>query len=411
MTKSILFCGYGSSEAISAIKEMGYVVYLITDFPDEPGTENADFVVKASCKDPEEALSAAKQLWNKGFKFDGVTDLCVEAAISVAVIADFFNLRGIGVDVARNSAFKSLRARLFRDNEIPSAKFCVAFNEQELDQSVQYIGFPLVLKPIDQSSAKGVILVEKALDLKPAYEHTKSFSSSKEVMIEEFLLGKEYSTEGLMLNGRLYPTAISDRLFKYEECKPYFIEIGDIMPTILPDFLIKEMFRLTEAAALTIGVTSGVVKGDLILCSGNSVKVLELAARLGGPRFGTEMVPLSNGTEILKASVQLAVGDPVNIDYLVPKFSRGMVNRAIFPQPGIIEAVEGLDKIKNLPGFYDIKWWSLKQPQKGDIVSPYKFLTSSLGYFIAYGESREEAIENADRIESCIKISTTILKN
>ena len=178
------------------------------------------------------------------------------------------------------------------------------------------------------------------------------------------------------------------------------------MPTLLSDVEVQYFSDVTEKAALALGIIDGVAKGDLIYTDKKEVKVFEIAPRLGGPRFGTEMIPLSNGTNILRAAIQQALGENINLDYLKPKFNKGMVNRSIFPKPGEIKNINGLDKIHDLPGYYDFKWWGVKPLNVGDVIKKPENTSGGVGYIITPGVNRKEAIENADRIEKFIIIET-----
>ena len=164
--------------------------------------------------------------------------------------------------------------------------------------------------------------------------------------------------------------------------------------------------KQTQKAAHALGITDGVVKGDLIVNEKGTVYVFELAARLGGPRFGTEMVPISNGTNILRAAIQQAIGEKIDISLLERKYNKGMVNRAIFPAPGKVTSITGLGELNKCDGFYDFKWFTDTPLSEGDIIPEYKDNSCTVAYFIASGETREEALKNADTIERKIKIST-----
>ncbi len=405
--KTILFCGNGmSGEAIRPIKEMGYKVLLITEFLDDRGVEDADVLIEADTKNPEKALEASIELSNAGHHFDGVLSLCWDTPISVSLIAEHFNLFGISSLIAKHSTYKSLRSAIFHKYNVPAPRFKLAKNLAEVFCAAEEIGFPVVLKPLNLSSSKGVILVKNEKELSSAYEYSTSFNKDPQVVVDEYLIGTEHSTEGLMIDGKLFLTAISDREFKYKECEPFFVEIGDIMPTSLPQKTAEEMRIVTEKAALSLGITNGVVKGDIICSNDNTIRILELTPRLGGPRFGTEMVPLSNGTNILKAAVQQAVQDPINMDFLKAKYAKGMVNRSIFPKPGIIKKIEGVESISKHPGYYDFKWWFNPPLKKGDRVNEYCNSCGGVAYFIATGSSRDEALKHAKDIENSIKITT-----
>ncbi|VVP70154.1 D-alanine--D-alanine ligase [Pseudomonas fluorescens] len=404
--KTILLCGNGlSGEVIATIKSWGYRVALISEFPLDVGTSDADFFIEANSKDPEAALCAARHFVESGVEINGVISLCWDTAISVATIATELGLNSIAITSAFKATNKDLRSDAFTKHGVPSPKYAVINSYKQLLQKIQNFEFPVVLKPIDQSSSKGVIRVDAIGSLGFAYEHCKSFSGRKDIILNEYVVGSEHSTEGLMVDGDFYMTAISDRVFHYEKYHPFFVEVGDVMPTSLPEDVQRKLYEITREAALSLGLTSGVVKGDLIYSARKGVKVLEIAARLGGPRFGTEMVPLSNGTNILQAAIQQAVGDEVNMDLLLPKFSRGMVNRSIILDSGVVLSISDMSSLKKCEGFYSFKWWG-DEVKVGDEIPMIQYGSGGVAYIIAVGSTRTKAIENADRIERSIKINT-----
>lgn len=406
MTKTILFCGNGlSGEIIRAVRDWGYNVCLITEFPHDTGLEYCNKVIEAPSKDTPSALAAAKALYQEGFVFQGVMSLCWDTAESVAAIAEHFSLPGISSASARLATDKALRAKAFEKHGVPAPRFELCSSLTELEKAARQINYPLVLKPLSLSSGKGVILVRNEKELLDGYHYVKRFESGNHIIVNEYIRGSEHSTEGLMIDGRLYLTAISDRVFRYKEYEPHFVESGDIMPTALDDALQETLTLITQKAALSLGIHTGVVKGDIIISDSGDVRVIELAARPGGPRFGTEMVPLSNGTCILKAAIQQALGEAPDISLLMPKFSKGMVNRSLFPGPGIISQISGLEKIKTSAGFYDFKWWG-SELTAGDVIHPCENGCGNVAYFIATGETRDDAIANANNIEAGVVIIT-----
>lgn len=409
-SKGILLCGNGmSGQVISQIKDWGYRVGLISEFPEAIGARDADFFIEAASKDPGQALKAATELMSRGFNFDGVISLCWDCAPSVALIAEHFNLRAVSRETAENCTRKDLRSKVLELRSIPAPRYCLVKSAAEVLEFVKNNELPIILKPTNRSSSKGVILVEQLDQIDAAIRYCQSYSEDGVLVANEYLSGSEHSTEGLMINGKLYLSAISDRVFRYEEYKPYFVEVGDIMPTTLSDTQIDTLTQVTEAAALALGITDGIVKGDLLLSERRGCTVLEIAARLGGPRFGTEMVPLSNGTNILRAAIQQALGEEIDLNLLKPKFAKGMVNRSIFPLPGEVIEISGLDTARELPGFYDFSWW-MHPLKPGDKIDPYENSCGGIGYFIVYGDTREDALIRADAIEKKISIKTRRVK-
>lgn len=403
--KNILFCGNGlSCEIIKTLKN-DYHVFMISEFDTDHGIEYVDKLVKANSKDPEESLKVAIDLYNQGFIFDAVLSLCWDCSQSVAKIAEHFNLFSVPYETTIKASVKSVRSQIFKENNVPSPRYETCNTYNDFLKKVDVLGLPIVLKPINLSSSKGVILVSDKSELEKAYSYSKSFSNNEDLIINEYVEGTEYSTEGLMIKDKFFLTGISERVFRYKEFAPFFVEVGDIMPVTLSEHEIDLFAKVTERAALSLGINNGVVKGDLIYTKFKEIKVFEITPRLGGPRFGTEMVPLSNGTNILRAAIQQALGENINQEYLSAKFTKGMVNRSVFPKRGRIVKIDGLEEIKKMPGYYDFKWWHVNQ-NIGDIIGSPENMCGGVGYIIATGDNRDEAIMNADKIENRIAIIT-----
>lgn len=406
--KCILFCGNGmSSEILKDLKDE-YRLLMISEFKNDVGLNYLDDFIYADSKKPEVALEAAKQFKANGYDFDAVLSLCWDSSVSVARIAHYFNLIGISENAAIEASNKAIRSGIFEKNNIAAPKYRQVNSLQELKIAVKEIVYPIVLKPLELSSSKGVIRVNEPNELYTAYQYCMKYIKDKEssLIVNEFIKGTEYSLEGLMINNKLHTTGISQRVFHYEKYKPNFVESGDILPAGISEKLSIECSRITESAAAALGIENSVVKADLIITDDNRIFIFELTPRLGGPRFGTEMIPLHNGTNILKAAIKQALGEEVDLNDLKPKFNKGVVNRSIFPEPGIINSIEGLDKIKTLPGYYDYKWWGIEPLEIGSEIKNPENGCGGVGYLIITGEDRETAIKNADLIEGKLVIKT-----
>ena len=198
--RSILFCGNGMSAEILKKLHGKYKIYVITEFPKDIGLEYADKVEVANAKNPDEALKAAIKLDEEGYKFEAVISLCWDCPLSVALIAEHFNLFGVTPEIANNSSIKPIRSKLFKEAGVPSPKYECCESLEEVKEVVKNrISLPVVFKPLALAGAKGVIRVDDFNEIEKAYEFCTSCSNEKKVLVNEFLDGTEYSTEGLMV--------------------------------------------------------------------------------------------------------------------------------------------------------------------------------------------------------------------
>lgn len=95
---------------------------------------------------------------------------------------------GLSVAVARS---KALTAQLLNQLGYPGAKHVIVKRLADIDDAVQKIGYPLVVKPEDQDQGKGVWADLRTLeDVKKAFEQAIKFSQT--VLVEKFQPGNTH---------------------------------------------------------------------------------------------------------------------------------------------------------------------------------------------------------------------------
>ena len=129
-----------------------------------------------------------------------------------------------------------------------------------------------------------------------------------------------------------------------------------------------------------------------------------MVARISGGRFCSLKVPLSTGINMLRPLILMTVGVTPDLDDLKPKFSRGIAERFIFPKPGRIVQIKGIEEAKKMEGIYKIH--IDKDIKVGGIVEPVIDHTKRKGYVIGMAETREEVVNRTERAVQKIEIIT-----
>ena len=139
-----------------------------------------------------------------------------------------------------------------------------------------------------------------------------------------------------------------------------------------------------------MGIRDGIVKGDIVV-ENNEPLVIELAARLSGGYFCTHEIPMNSGVDIVGNAIRIALGEPVDPRELKAKYNRNICQRYLFPEPGIIKKITGLDRLdKN----NQIKYFDFRLKPGEEILPPVAH-PSRPGMVITTGKSRAEAQEIA----------------
>jgi biotin carboxylase len=380
---------------------MGLHVIASDGNPSAPGFEISHEAVIVDVYNCEETVRAATAYREK-HEIHGVLCIAVDAPRTVAAVARHLGLPSIPEETATLATDKlAMKERLQRDG-IPVPWFAPVQSVSELRAYVSDRGFPLVLKPIDNRGARGVLLLTPDVDLRWAFDHARGASRRGMLLLEEFLTGPQVSTETVLFGGKDFTVGLADRNYqRLNQFAPFMVEDGGELPSALTESDQAACREITAAAARSLGIHRGIAKGDLV-CTARGVVVIELAARLSGGWFSTVEIPLSTGIDLVAAAILLALGDAPKDRDLVPDRTVHLAQRYLFPHPGRITRIRHVDEVAARP---DVEFAHLNV-REGDLVAPVTDHTRRAGVVIASGVNRESAIRNAEQAVADITIDT-----
>ncbi|MBL7810395.1 MAG: D-alanine--D-alanine ligase [Saprospiraceae bacterium] len=151
-------------------------------------------------------------------------------------------------------------------NRIPMAKSVLLHRGEMVDQSrIESLGLPLFVKPNTPGSSFGVSKVKSSEALMPAIE--EAFRFDKEVVVESFLPGREFSNGALRVNGEVVVLPVTeiipdDEFFTFAakyEGRSKEITPAEISPELAAQCQANSKFLYTALQC------SGVVRFDYIL--------------------------------------------------------------------------------------------------------------------------------------------------
>lgn len=404
MRKTLLIVSGGvqATHGIKRAKELGFHVVVSDKNPNAPGFAIADDHVIASTYDPEETLAAALEFHNTKRAIDGVITIGCDAPLTVATVADRLNLPGIPLDAARLAQDKLAMKRRFADAGVPVPWFAPLPDAAALTRAVKQRGHDLVVKPIDSRGSRGVQRLRPGMNLDTVWETAAAQSPTRRVMVEAYLPGPQISTESILIEGEGFTPGFSDRNYEYlDRYAPYFIENGGDLPSHLDENTQEAVKRTAEAAGRALGISTGNIKGDLVVVDGKPY-VIELAARASGGYFCTREIPLNTGVDFIGAIIKLAVGDHVAPEELRPKYLTPIVQRYAFPEPGQVKAIAGLNDARSIPGIEEV----VVTVAPGDVVPPPTHSGCTAAMVLATGKTVAAARASATAALAALKIET-----
>jgi biotin carboxylase len=397
---TILMLGAGQEQciAIKEAKSLGYRVVACDGNPAAPGLSMAD--VGIVCDN----LRDVNFLTNLGKRenISGIFCHAVEIPEVVAQVAQRLNLPGITPEVAHRCTNKYERIAALRNANIPVPIFASAANYIELLSLANEMGYPLVLKPIDNAGSRGVQLITDVSKLKHAYEEAMTHSNNNMVLIEKVLYGPQISTESVVWRGEVHTFAFADRNYEREDFyAPYFIENGINFPSRLPAIDQMAVLDMVNRTIKALGINFGAAKGDVIIHNGLP-HIIEMACRTSGGWFSAGSIPAATGVNPLKPLLQMAMAEEPDLKLLIPKKQLGCAQRYWIPQQaGIFKNVSGFEKVTKLPG---VVMFNHFFPVTGTKLEKARHHAQRYAQVICTGETREQAALRAEAAIAAINV-------
>ncbi len=310
---------------------------------------------------------------------------------SVQVAADAaarLHLPGPDPHAVRRCRSKALLRTTLEPHPGLNAAFGRAETPQEALAHAERIGYPVVVKATTLAGSAHITLCATPDDVVRDAGRILSladylgFEVPREVLVEEYLAGEEFSVEifhgrGIGVNAKLLGPP------------PHFIELGHHYPAQIPAPLAAELLRTAERAVAATGLTWGPAHVELRCRFGRSQpRVVEINPRVAGDRIA-ELVRLADGVDLFGAQLDALLGRRPDVR---PRALGGAAVRFI-PSPGhgVITHLTDPAHLAALPGVREVRF----QRAVGDRAPRMLSNLERLGHVIATGTDTAQAVERA----------------
>jgi biotin carboxylase len=404
--KTLLILGAGKEQvaAIAAAKAKGIRTVVLDMNPKADGRALADEFHLVSTRDRNAILKFVTEYRSR---IDGVMTIASDIPHMVAAAAQALGVRHIPLPAAELCVHKLHMKEKLRAAGVNVPLFARIASLNDLHAFIAEAGFPIVIKPVDNSGARGVQRLTKDMDIAQAFEYSRGFAYGGEVIAEKFVAGLQISTEGLMHEGLFHCTGFADRNYaRLDDAVPFMVEDGGDIPTVLGAEDKKLVEAEFEKAARALGIDWGPAKGDMIFGDDGKPYVIEIAARLSGGNFCYDKVPWSTGVDIVDILVDMAVGNEVDPKRFTPTRNLATSQRYFFPAPGTIARIDGLAAAQALPHIRKVDVWA----RPGETIAALENHPSRVGYVISCAATRDEAVAAAQAAVARVQFQVEIME-
>lgn len=229
---------------------------------------------------------------------------------------------------------KSFAKELMEKFHIPTAESQTFVSYPEAKQYIEEKGAPIVIKADGLAAGKGVIVamtteeaVQAAYDM---LEKNRFGQSGQRIVVEEFLVGEEFSLMAFVNGKEVYPMAISQdhkRAYDGDE-GPNTGGMGAYspVPQISEEMIEKGMEQILKPAAKGMIEMNRPFTGILyagLIATDEGPKVIEFNARLGDPETQVVLPRLKN--DLAQVITDLLADQPIDLMWEKTGYTIGVV--------------------------------------------------------------------------------------
>lgn len=310
------------------------------------------------------------------------------------LIAEALNLPfPINKDVLDNVSDKSKTRELVRQAGFDSTSYCVAADKEDASNYLNEHGFPAIVKPLSATGSTGVFKVNTIEEFERCDEEGLSYP----LLLEEFLVGKEYSVEAISENGEHRVVAVTQKIIDDRT----FVELGHVVPAPLNELQFRQVEEFVCEVIKAVGIQHGASHTEIMMTT-SGPRLIETHSRLGGDRI-FELVRLATGVDLLLLTARQAIGDSILEDYdRLTKQKNFAAVKFIVPAVAAklrIASIENIEKAKSMPGVSAL----VLTKNAGDYLVPITNSFERAGFCVTFAQSAEQAMERADDAVAALK--------
>lgn len=265
------------------------------------------------------------------------------------------------------------------------------------ESTFSQVKLPVVVKPVDSCSSKGISVCRTEDELKSGIEKALSFSKSKQLLIEKYMTGEEVIVYYTFQNGEPILTAMCDRYTNKEQ------EGVAQLPTsyIYPSRHLKKYMEETDAKVKKmfkgIGIQHGTTFIQSFVDEDGGIRFYEPGYRLNGAQEHY-IVGAITGIDVKELMINFALTGKMSDEDLSkkanPMFPKWGCKLSPLVKLGKIAKMDGLDEIAAMPEVVSVN----PSYRIGETVTGIGTLKQIICRFFVVADTKQELREAIDKI-------------
>ena len=399
--KLLLMGGAAYAKGIKKYKdEKGFRLVALGRDADTPIAKISDAFYHIDTQDVDAVVEVVKKEKIDGI-FVGSSEVNIDPAITVSekTGCHFYSNREQWDIISDKSEFKKL-ARKYGVPVPEDYHVTEEFLREDLDKIV----YPVIVKPVDSSGARGMNACYNEEELRKYYLEALEWSKSKKIVVEELVTGgKEVFFHYTIQDGE-FSLSMGFTKFKVisKERDYVSLPIFHMYPSSHIDTYIEKVDEAAKRMFKSIGLKNGIIMLQGFDIDGE-FKFFESGYRMGGEQMYV-FTDHQNNVNSLELMINYALTGKM-ADFKVSdrdnaRFKWPCCNYYIPLKAGVITEVKGLEEVENMENVLNVT----KMFKIGDEIFDTNALERVCMRLHVYGRTAEELADALVKISATLKI-------
>jgi hypothetical protein len=257
----------------------------VEKLPDDFRQGLAGFERVRDAMDVEQLLRGVHALQQRTGQVARLIGILEQLQEALAAVRQRLSIRGMDERTAANFRDKAQMKDLFRQHGIPCARHRLCASVADAVEFGRQSGYPVVAKPPAGAGAKATQRCDDEAQLRQFLQQIRP-AAGREVLLEEFVLGREFSFDSVTLHGQhvfhnicsYYPTPL-------EVMQNPWIQWCVVLPRELDGPEYAEIHKVGPRALAALGMWTGMSHMEWFRRNDGSIAISEVAARPPGAQF------------------------------------------------------------------------------------------------------------------------------
>lgn len=388
--RALVLCG-GIPQAalIEELKSRGIYTILADMNPHVMARPLADEFYPVSVLDVDAVRKLAEEQ-----KVDMVLTACADQVLLVqARVSEELGLPCyIDYKTAKEVSSKELMKKIFVENSIPTSRHVIMGEFDE--EKVKELSYPIIVKPVDSYSSRGVRKVFNIEELKAAFEAAVQISRTNTAIVEEFVEGEELTVDVYIEDGIAHTLCISniDKISGNDR----FVICRTRYPAQINDSVKEQVEIVVGQIAKAFNLKNAPMLVQMIV-DGEKISIVEFCARTGGGDKFRLIKQVSN-FDVIKAVVDLTLGEKPHVEPY--ELSECIVNEFLYPEPCVFDHLEGFKEMKDQGVIREYFQLKARGTECGEIKSS----GDRVAYFTIQAPTMDEVREKDKKANTALRV-------